>query len=741
MKWTGQFADIDGKIHKVTISNSNAGADVELIFDTDPVRIDYSINDINTGVVPIAASVAVVTSIDLSDMYTDLPNGTTILIENETDGKTEFKGYITPAQWDSPLYGVNDSFTLDCIDTLSVAKYYPYQPINGDPNSTTVSEADAARAAQRAITTTDAVLRRFCQQFGINKIISKVSNVTISEEAFLPEDWTKSKYDGGDWMTWQDVVAAIGMTLGCGIYVWGDTMYVLPFLVNCDNIKRSFTKIYYELYSATVQTYNGTSWATTTLQQYPMVYEFDTIDKSRSSSTLLSIAPTVSTIQYDISRSNIVNFMPEIGGKENFLPGFEPKPSAISHTVSDPSTDNISFITEIDGINSQHKYYQNRPTGNTFAYYWNGQRGDLGSLELDDYNIIATGRIKLRPIATKRNVGTRVFQFVVEYFITNQSAPDVWNISDDVPIIATVNGSSLGVHQELLTNPDDKGWQKRKVTMKLDNVGDVTIEIGATFIRSIEPVKQTQVGTKEPSVILPGREDYVMKQTISKPYLIGGDLTNGGVTDSAYYQAKSAMRILKSTISYVDMRPYMAAMYRKVFGMYTAMSWSLRHCEQDFTLHQMPIASAGGWSLKSITSCNTQGSIGDMYRNGGQSRISGVINGVIERINPTTGAIETQNFYNQTVRQLYDTYGIDYVQIGFVGTASVGGMSIPFDEHAYLITETRSTYGAIHVNGMPDGWIDSITYTVRAFAQAGSIHVDAVNVSTFKQWPDEPYLD
>ena len=200
---TGQFADRDGQIYRVTIGTETG----ELTFGADPVHIVWDRPEhLFVGVRTSSCRVRVVTGADLSWLYTDDPLGTAVTVETiaevdsvETVTGCLFFGYLVPQEWDAPFSGLNDEIELMAVDALAALNNIRYTAANGRyPQSLTGQS----------------ILARGCQIADILTVPTLPSVIgTINEQAFLPRYEDVSEYNS-ERLTWGEVLDAIAVWEG-----------------------------------------------------------------------------------------------------------------------------------------------------------------------------------------------------------------------------------------------------------------------------------------------------------------------------------------------------------------------------------------------------------------------------------------------------------------------------------------------------------------------------------------------
>lgn len=86
-----------------------------------------------------ASITCIVDGLQLLDLYATTPLDVSVKIANETTGKVLFSGYVSPNTYNQPLDGYNDELTIECVDCLGIAKFVPYELIEGSYGFSTLT--------------------------------------------------------------------------------------------------------------------------------------------------------------------------------------------------------------------------------------------------------------------------------------------------------------------------------------------------------------------------------------------------------------------------------------------------------------------------------------------------------------------------------------------------------------------------------------------------------------------------
>lgn len=157
------------------------------------------------------ATIHVADSQDMSTVYSELWDRK-VTVTRTRDSVVVFDGWVVPAQWAQDVrLGVNE-YTIEAQDSIGKLSHVKY---------TMVSAANG-----RQVVTYAAVMSRAATLVGLTADVpSEWSDIDISEDAFLPDDWTLDNSDK-DWMTWGEIVEAMCLSTGTSVTIDDDTLKV-----------------------------------------------------------------------------------------------------------------------------------------------------------------------------------------------------------------------------------------------------------------------------------------------------------------------------------------------------------------------------------------------------------------------------------------------------------------------------------------------------------------------------------
>jgi len=209
---TKTFYSLAGTQYRLSISGSTVTGSESFDLSADPVRLSFAKG--KHKFIPLRTwemKIGVVTSADLSHLYSDTPISTTITLEQNVSGtwKFVFYGFLEPLTYNQPFSGMLDNITLTAVDALTAYAYKYY--------------ATAGTGCQWK--TGLNYLRAICSEIGVEEIIvapcasgSTPFQQTYPESAFLTPELEQEA-------TYPDVVSAIVSQSAMTAMVYGKTLY------------------------------------------------------------------------------------------------------------------------------------------------------------------------------------------------------------------------------------------------------------------------------------------------------------------------------------------------------------------------------------------------------------------------------------------------------------------------------------------------------------------------------------
>ena len=210
--WTSQFKSLNGETYLVSIEDATLEADQTFTLGAQAVEIQIERGEHKYAPLKSrGATIHVADSQDMSTVYSELWDRK-VTVTRTRDSVVVFDGWVVPAQWAQDVrLGVNE-YTIEAQDSIGKLGHVKY------------TMADAANGRQ--VVTYAAVMSRAATLVGLTADVpSEWSDIDISEDAFLPDDWTLDNSDK-DWMTWGEIVEAMCLSTGTAVTIAADTLKV-----------------------------------------------------------------------------------------------------------------------------------------------------------------------------------------------------------------------------------------------------------------------------------------------------------------------------------------------------------------------------------------------------------------------------------------------------------------------------------------------------------------------------------
>lgn len=242
MKYIGQFADVKGKKHEITVVTEGKESPARNVtLSADPFKTEMS--DSKNLYAPSRLSTATVEFIQdngkdfMTDLYSGKAHGTRVMLVGEDENGTrsitvngvtkkarvEWIGYATPVTYDGDYKGQRDTVPLECTDGVATLKYLKYRR-----TGKIISFRDLTRN----------ILRRCdCYRYfyfsaathidGYNSCI--IDDTYISEQNFFGSKDDKNQVD--DDVAWDclDVIEEICRYFNVCVTTWGEDVYFIDY--------------------------------------------------------------------------------------------------------------------------------------------------------------------------------------------------------------------------------------------------------------------------------------------------------------------------------------------------------------------------------------------------------------------------------------------------------------------------------------------------------------------------------
>lgn len=118
MHYIGEFTNVNDITYRVTITTPTEGNDQAITLGEPAVTINQNGGELFQNIKPQSCTITINTTEDLSDIYTNINNGNSVTVEDITNNKVIFQGYVTPQQYNQPYINYN-VIEIECVDVIS----------------------------------------------------------------------------------------------------------------------------------------------------------------------------------------------------------------------------------------------------------------------------------------------------------------------------------------------------------------------------------------------------------------------------------------------------------------------------------------------------------------------------------------------------------------------------------------------------------------------------------------------
>lgn len=118
MQYIGEFTNVNDITYRVTITTPTAGNDKEITLGEPAVVLNQNGGELFQNIKPQSCTITINTTEDMSDLYTNVDNGNTVTVEDVTNDKVIFEGFVTPQQYNQPYVNYN-VIQIECVDVIS----------------------------------------------------------------------------------------------------------------------------------------------------------------------------------------------------------------------------------------------------------------------------------------------------------------------------------------------------------------------------------------------------------------------------------------------------------------------------------------------------------------------------------------------------------------------------------------------------------------------------------------------
>ena len=236
MIYTGQFADINNKIYKVTITTNSGNQTKSVTLGGNPfvTEMDSDNKLIYCPVKYQSATIAIITPDYNFDIYSPKAQNTKVELTDES-GAIVWVGYVTPNLYDMGFVEEREEIEIECIDGLSTLQYIKYKTDKKQVVDFLYlfrKLLQACNCYQKFYVSNNIQLTKY----GTDTILDKLY---ISEENFFDKKEDDETDDEVAW-TMQDVLEELCQFLGVSAVADGSSVYFLDY----DAIKKGNNNYY-----------------------------------------------------------------------------------------------------------------------------------------------------------------------------------------------------------------------------------------------------------------------------------------------------------------------------------------------------------------------------------------------------------------------------------------------------------------------------------------------------------------
>lgn len=211
VKYTVPFKTLSGKDSVVTLEERGyAGSVIELTAGGTPFTINTDQSDLLTPIRSSTATLSVVGSDYLQDLYTNDPQG--IRVKCEVDGEVKWLGYLLPDTFSQDFTHPEFEYEMECVDALSTLKHVEFD-------------------VEEGFISFYAIIRTAQSHAGLGSIfLSNSVRVSGLDSFFDLEIASANFYDElGQAMTYYDILEEIAKYAGCVFTTHEGDLYLLDY--------------------------------------------------------------------------------------------------------------------------------------------------------------------------------------------------------------------------------------------------------------------------------------------------------------------------------------------------------------------------------------------------------------------------------------------------------------------------------------------------------------------------------
>lgn len=225
MLYTGRFINLNNDIIEVNVTTNNStdsSTELEFAGESPVIITQVSQDGIFSPVKSRSCTITVVTHEEYFDMYTGASHGTLVTVENISQSKRLFYGYMTPCEYNQPLLYLNE-IELEAVDALSTLHDFKYQYIN----HTAPQLVSVKRVIKHCFATAGYTGGIYMQKNALQSKKGYLAGVYPSEMEFVSESIFSD--DDENVMTCYEVLEEIGKFYNFSFCPDGNDVYIIDY--------------------------------------------------------------------------------------------------------------------------------------------------------------------------------------------------------------------------------------------------------------------------------------------------------------------------------------------------------------------------------------------------------------------------------------------------------------------------------------------------------------------------------
>lgn len=222
LRYYSDFKSVQENAYRLEIHTTLSTHSEPITLSSEPFITEYESSALYQPLKLSNATISLLTSKVLTDLYTGENQGVQVRLYNQTNRVLEWVGYLTPNLYSSDYVSVFDSVELEAIDTLSSLENIKYSYI--DESGTFRSFSDVLFFALDKADPGKLLNKVFIQK---TNLMSKESLLCLFNESYIHE---RNFFDeDNEPATCRDVLESLAQYYGMTVIQWGDAYYIIDY--------------------------------------------------------------------------------------------------------------------------------------------------------------------------------------------------------------------------------------------------------------------------------------------------------------------------------------------------------------------------------------------------------------------------------------------------------------------------------------------------------------------------------